>query len=193
MDKKEHPYWKGYYASKNGSVFRKRVKYLKPILHHTGYTKVTLRKDGAMKQVSIHRFIWEVFNGDIDNKFIINHKDGDKTNNALSNLELVTNSENALHAFKLGLRKSKCGADSHYAKLTKLDATNLILSIIAGEKDKTLSERYKLHRNYISLIRNRKRWNSLWNELLSSETIPKGSTLQANGSGSSRDLLKNEL
>lgn len=186
MRKREHPYWQGYFAAKNGSVFGQRVNYLKPILHHTGYTKLTLRKNGKQKQVSVHRFVWEAFNGAIPTDKVINHKDGDKTNNSLSNLELVSNKENTIHAYKTGLMKGKSGHTNSQAKLSKLDATNLILDIVAGVKDKELSYKYGLHRNYVSYIRNRKRWRSLWEELESSQTIPIGSTLQANGGGSGK-------
>lgn len=186
MEKREHPYWRGYYAAKNGSVFGQRVNYLKPILHHTGYTKITLRTAKKQKQVSIHRFVWETFNGEIPKDKVINHKDGDKTNNSLDNLELISNKENTIHAYKIGLMKGKTGATNPQAKLSKLEATNLILDIVAGINDKTLSKKYGLHRNYVSYIRNRKRWRSLWEELESSTTIPNGSTSQVNGDGSGK-------
>ena len=44
-----------------------------------------------------------------DKNKVINHKDGDKTNNNLKNLEIITSSENLLHAYKLNLRQTNLG------------------------------------------------------------------------------------
>lgn len=51
-----------------------------------------------------HRVVWEVMRGPIHDTMDINHLDGDKTNNHPSNLEMVTRSENHLHAYRTRLR-----------------------------------------------------------------------------------------
>lgn len=63
-----------------------------------GYLRITIRN----KQYSIHRLIWETFNGPIPEGYCIDHIDGDKSNNALSNLRLVTQSDNMKNAMKNG-------------------------------------------------------------------------------------------
>jgi len=50
-----------------------------------------------------HRVIWFVAHGNIANGLTINHKDGNKRNNCLCNLELCTNAENHAHAIENGL------------------------------------------------------------------------------------------
>jgi hypothetical protein len=72
--------------------FRKRE--VKPVLHNTGYLVVTFRKQGKKVTIRIHRLIAELFVENPDNKPIIDHIDGDKTNNNAKNLRWVTNSEN---------------------------------------------------------------------------------------------------
>jgi hypothetical protein len=52
----------------------------------------------------VHRIVGKCFIPNSENKPCINHKDGNKANNAVSNLEWVTYSENHLHAFAKGFR-----------------------------------------------------------------------------------------
>ena len=54
----------------------------------------------------VHRIIWETFNGEIPDGYVIDHIDCDKLNNSLSNLQLVTQSENCKLAYKRGNRKT---------------------------------------------------------------------------------------
>lgn len=162
---KEHPYWKGYYATKNGSVIGRKGKPLKPIVHHTGYRAITLRQDGRQKQVRIHRFVWECLVGEIPEGLVINHIDGDKANNALDNLETITNKENTQHAYRLGLMKGESGERNSMSKLSNEQAKRLILESQEGYSNKELGDKYNLHPNYVSLIRHRKRWKKVWEEL----------------------------
>lgn len=55
------------------------------------------------RSVLLHRVIWESVNGPIPVGLYVNHIDGDKTNNAIHNLELVTHSANMTHARRTGL------------------------------------------------------------------------------------------
>lgn len=63
-----------------------------------GYWIASLCKDGKYIRRSVHRMIWEAFNGRIDGRLEINHKDLDRSNNSLGNLELVTHQQNIQHA-----------------------------------------------------------------------------------------------
>ena len=74
-----------------------------------GYKKVELYKNNKGKTFYIHRLVFEAFAIKIPKDTDINHIDGNKANNHISNLELATRSENILHAFKLGLSKSDFG------------------------------------------------------------------------------------
>lgn len=72
-----------------------------------GYYLVTLISDtGVRRNWFIHRLLAINFIPNPDNKPVVNHKDADKTNNRLENLEWVTQKENARHAADLGLYNS---------------------------------------------------------------------------------------
>ena len=70
-----------------------------------GYRRVTLYKP-IKQRFFIHRLVALHFCDGFSEELVVNHKDGNKTNNEATNLEWVTRSENDKHAFNLGLRKS---------------------------------------------------------------------------------------
>jgi hypothetical protein len=77
---------------------------LVPVLDKgTGYYLVTLVSNGVRKNQFIHRLLAQHYLANPLSKRQVNHIDGNKQNNALSNLEWVTAKENANHAVKLGL------------------------------------------------------------------------------------------
>lgn len=158
---KKHPYWTNYGASENGSVYGSRGFELSPIQHHTGYSVITVRKDGVQRQLRVHRFIWETLVGKIPKNLVINHKNGIKTDNRLCNLELVTTKENIIHAWRDLKRESVKGEDKPQSKITEEQAINIIELCKEGYSNKVIGERFGLHPNYISLIRHNKRWKHL--------------------------------
>ena len=62
------------------------------------YLGVALNLLGRTRYIQAHRAVWIGLFGDIPDGLMVNHKDGDKHNNHPDNLELVTPSENAIHA-----------------------------------------------------------------------------------------------
>lgn len=81
-------------------------KILKKVLNPYGYYCVTIKLlDGTQKVMSVHKLIAKTFIPNPDNKPQINHIDGNKLNNKVSNLEWCTVKENIQHAYKTGLNK----------------------------------------------------------------------------------------
>ncbi len=76
---------------------------LKPRIDRRGYLVVSLRNRGRNETRSVHRLVAEQFIPNTDDKPQVNHINGIKTDNRASNLEWVTNGENAVHAYRLGL------------------------------------------------------------------------------------------
>jgi len=86
------------------SLARKKQKILVQRMDKYGYRRVDLR---PMKTMFIHRLVAEAFIPNSDNKPQINHKDGNKLNNSVGNLEWCTMKENMRHSFEIGLRDNQ--------------------------------------------------------------------------------------
>lgn len=76
---------------------------LRPHLNRNGYCVVHLRNDGVSHCMLVHRLVGIAFIPNDENKPQINHKDGNKTNNCVENLEWCTAQENMEHAWRTGL------------------------------------------------------------------------------------------
>lgn len=133
MMRKDIIWYEGYYMiSKSWAVkslsrllrngrtfFFSKEKIIKTRLWKRWYMEVGLH-NGTRKQKTIHRLVAQAFIPNPQNKSQVNHKDGDRCNNNISNLERCTNAENIRHSFaELGRRWSrywKYGKDNSSSK-----------------------------------------------------------------------------
>lgn len=100
-----------YYISNYGRLRNKHGRILKPRLQNSGYYFYSLYDGRGRKhqtQITCHRLVATHFLTKIDG-YDINHVDGNKSNNHVSNLEYVSHSDNAKHAYKLGINKGRRG------------------------------------------------------------------------------------
>lgn len=118
---KDYP---NYYVTKEGEVFSSKNKqWLKKYLKG-GYYAVTLRNQEGQKTIRVHKLVSDCYLPKIEGKPQINHIDGNKLNNDISNLEWCTSSENQKHAYSLGLKKF---TNNEYRKQKVKDATSKII------------------------------------------------------------------
>lgn len=105
----------------NGAVFllKDGVECVPTISNTEGYASVRLPDQNYL----IHRLVAEAFIPNPQNKPQVNHKDGNKRNNNVDNLEWVTARENNLHAIAMGLRGS--GKKLESARFTVLTAQEI--------------------------------------------------------------------
>lgn len=85
---------------------RLKGRLLKQAIDRGGYAYVGLYKDGKTTKLKVHRLVAQAYLVACD-KPHVNHKDGNKLNNNVSNLEWVTPKENKIHAFATGITKMK--------------------------------------------------------------------------------------
>lgn len=103
------PSLSGFEASNIGRIRRTfgngNTRIVSGILHVSGYLRIITIKHGKRSCKRVHRLVCEAFLGACPKGYHVNHKDGVKTNNRLSNLEYVTPLENIRHAWRTGLVK----------------------------------------------------------------------------------------
>ena len=143
-------------------------KILKPY-NKKFYLEVGLSKGSPRIQANIrvHKLVWESFNGRVTKGFTINHIDGNKHNNNLDNLELLTLSDNTKDAWSRGAHKR--GLQNHTRKLTFCD----ILKIRNSKKSAILlASIFKVSRQTINNVINKK----YYYDIRTNEGTPKGGT-----------------
>jgi hypothetical protein len=121
----------------------------------TGYKTVQLYKSSKPFTIRIHSLVVQAFlNFKTNRQFVCNHIDGDKTNNKLENLEIVTQKENVNKNLLLKpINYSR--SDFHYkTKLKKEDLIKINQMFIEKKSSKEISELFNVKRGTISRIRN---------------------------------------
>lgn len=132
----------------------------KQSIETNGYKQVWLSINGEGKNYLVHRLVGKAFLENHENKKDINHKNGDKTDNNLENLEWCTRSENIIHAFKNNLKKPSRGSKHGMSKLKEDDV--LKIRELAGEHTKLeLAEMFGVGRRSINDIVNHKSWQHI--------------------------------
>lgn len=160
-----------YEIRRDGSVRNvKSGRLLKTFIHNDKYWVVGLRAPNPRVQ-KVHRLLWEAFRSAIPEGMQINHIDGVKSNNDLSNLELVTPKQNTEHAIAMGLRR--WNPETHRrAKLTEQEVTDIRTAAIGMPRTtngcrrgsgeiKALAEKYKVGRSRISAILAGRSWKDV--------------------------------
>lgn len=105
MEWKDIPGWENYaQVSSDGRIYSKRSSQERKLQNTTGYNWVKIWKEGKFHQVFVHRAVALAFIPNPENKRVVNHKDGNKTNNTVENLEWCSQSENIKHAYSTGLK-----------------------------------------------------------------------------------------
>lgn len=119
-------------CSEDGRVFdingNERPQYTSP----NGYTRVFLKTENGYKHFFTHRLIAMCFIPNAENKPCVNHRDGNKSNNAVDNLEWSTYSENEKHSYRvLGKTMSK----EHHKRMIRAHTNAVAKKVVAKDKE----------------------------------------------------------
>ena len=163
--------YEGHYQVSNfGRV--KSIKFGKEIILkqniRRGYYYVCLSKNGIAKNYFVHRLVAQAFLPNPDNLPQVNHKDEDKTNNNVTNLEWCTKEENQNHAVRTNLMQH--GEDRPSAKLKESDVLE-IYKLKGIMKASDIANKYGVSKNTINCILRGSKWKYLYKQYFKCETI----------------------
>ena len=143
-----------YEITKEGQVINRHSgRILKGQPNGKGYLRVSI----GGKLCFIHRLVAEQYIPNPENKQQVNHKDGNKLNNHVDNLEWVTNQENRDHAINENLHAQ--GENCPWSKLTAHDV-EAIRKLYGKVSNKELAEIYGVAASTISAIQQYRSWKN---------------------------------
>jgi len=143
-----------YTIDKLGNVFNTRSqKYIKGVVNSRGYRVYSINN----RLMSGHRLVAEAFIDNPNNLSQVNHKDGDKLNNSVDNLEWVTPLQNTRHAIEYGLRDNS-GSNNPSSLLTNDDVEEIKIMGLNGVQQKDIAKHFNIDRTTVSDIFRNKTW-----------------------------------
>lgn len=150
-----------YYITEDGKIYRNGREIFGWITKK-GYRQITIYFNGEKRKEYIHRIVGELYLDNPDNKPQINHKNGNKLDNRIENLEWVTNQENRTHALENGLHP--VGEDVTAHKLTEKEVLWIRNNYIPKHPEFGgigLAEKFNVNSSCISKIINNTRWKHI--------------------------------
>lgn len=138
------------YSTAWGKIKKKAFNY-----YHDGYARVSLSKG---RTALVHRLVAKAWLPNPDDKVDVNHKDGNKANNHITNLEWNTRKENVAHAFRTGLIIRGKGTNASHSKLTEAAVKDILERLAKGETGTSLAKEYGVAHGRIYDIKNGRGW-----------------------------------
>jgi len=145
----------GYNIDRSGQVTNRNTgKQVKPQENNCGYMRVQLCNGSLKPRFFVHRIVAELFIPNPLNLPQVNHKDGDKKNNHVSNLEWVSASDNRKHSFReLGENPTRvCGTDNGVCKVTIEQIQQAKNAVESGRLIKDVAAGLGLNRKYLGAL-----------------------------------------
>lgn len=140
----------------NDKFFIRKGKILNQTPNTNGYLRVFLSKNNKVITRYVHRLVAQTFLKQTSDKNHVNHLNGIKEDNSVSNLEWCTQLENNKHGFSTGLLKH--GAQSNLSVLNKKEVFEIIDLSKEGHKIKNIAKKYGVHPCTITRILRGKSW-----------------------------------
>lgn len=142
------------------SLRRKGPKLMKLAVINSGARQVKLSSGSVQKHLLVHRLVALAFLPNSESRSDVNHIDGNKANNRLSNLEWLSNADNQRHAVSMGIRR--LGSAHHRSKLTEAE----VVAMHHDARDRSMSfsdlaAQYGISVSQVRNIISRKNWGHL--------------------------------
>jgi hypothetical protein len=148
-----------YLETSNGKCVFKRGQLIKKCNHTGGYHLVMLHNNGITKNKFVHRLVAESFLDNKSGKRCVNHLNGNKKDNRVSNLEWVSHKENSIHAFKNDLNVS--GSRHPNSVLVEDDVKKIRIMLDMSLSESKIASYFNVNRVTINRIRNKTSWKKV--------------------------------
>lgn len=151
------PGYPKYVAYRDGRILSLRTgRVMRPRLSGKGYRQVTLWNAAGHRSFYVHHIIAGIFIGERPPKMETNHKNGDKTDNSVENLEYVTSSQNKEHARDtLGLNR---GSNALHSKISERQAREIRRLAAQRVGYPSIARRFGVTRSTVCDIHRRRTW-----------------------------------
>ena len=147
-----------YFVREDGKVIGKTGIVLKENIVH-GYAYVSVKTDGKFRPRRVHRLVAEAFIPNPDKLPEVNHIDGVKTNNHVSNLEWATSQQNSKHAIDV-LGKG-VGENHGCATLSNEIVHEICRMMVSGYQNSYITEKLGVTKDIVGKIRRRSSWTTV--------------------------------
>lgn len=144
-------YQDNYIVFKNGTIFNLHGRLISGGVDKSGYRHGLFNG----RNRDFHKIIADCFIENPDNLRDVNHKNGNKLDLDVDNLERTTHSDNIIHAYKMGLIQVQRGEEHHRSKLTESDVRSIRSS---NKSSRQLAREFGVDSSTINDVRNNKTW-----------------------------------
>lgn len=143
------------------SIKKDGSTYLRKPSSRSGYYRTRLSVNNNIMQETIHRLVAKAFIPNPENKPVINHKNSNRLDNRVENLEWCTQAENLAHAISVGNLKLR-GKDNANSILTEADVLQIREEFDKKQNGyKAIADKYGVHRDTIYRVVNKINWSWL--------------------------------
>lgn len=153
----------GILVSDHGRVMTEKTELIRKVNYSVGgYGRITHFYEGKVSYHYVHRIVGKAFIGNDQQKPQINHKDGQKDNNRIDNLEWVTEKENTAHAYETGLRRKRAtNKGKKWKQFTKKEVISIRESLKNGISKSELARKHGVKWETIKSIEMRRTWKNI--------------------------------
>lgn len=149
-----------YKITPEGMIYNAKGNCRKPSICKKGYAHITLSNKGSKTTYLVHRLVAEQYIPNSSKLLQVNHIDGNKLNNSVSNLEWVSSSTNVIHSFSSGL-SNYSGSKNGRSKLTEDQVVQIKQLLLQGIKNKEIADKFSISKSVICDIKHKRKWSHI--------------------------------
>lgn len=142
------------------TLFRGITKLMHPSFNTKKYLHVTLMKNKKRTCMKVHRLVATAFLPNPNSLPEVNHKNGIKTDNSVTNLEWISSGDNQRHAYRIGLKKppNLSGENNNSSKLKLVDVISIRLMIANKVKQRSIAKMFGIANGTVNDIKMKRTW-----------------------------------